>query len=191
MTTAYPAALDTLTNPTATDQMNSATVPHATQHANLNDAMEAVQATLGTNPQGGAATVSARIAAVEGGGGVTMIPLSATGDGGVADTPEAIATTAAFTTTSAKNIGVVVPFSLLTLPSGLSTVTVTAELVNDEAVVVDSVSTTFQTNSSVTWYATVAGVFVAAPADTYTVRLMASITFGQCATPTVGGFAQH
>ncbi len=59
----YPANLDALANPTATDTL--ASVPHDAQHANANDAIEAVQAVLGTNPQGTHATVKARIAAAE------------------------------------------------------------------------------------------------------------------------------
>jgi hypothetical protein len=47
MATNFPASLDSLTNPTASDKLNSVTVPHATQHANINDAMEAVQAKVG------------------------------------------------------------------------------------------------------------------------------------------------
>lgn len=43
--TSYPAALDTLTNPNPTDSV--ATVSHSAQHANANDAIEALQAKLG------------------------------------------------------------------------------------------------------------------------------------------------
>jgi hypothetical protein len=39
--------LDTLTNPTPTDPLNSPSVPHAAQHANANDAIEALQAKVG------------------------------------------------------------------------------------------------------------------------------------------------
>ena len=46
MSTNYPGALDNFTNPTATDSLNSVTVPHADQHANANDAIEAIEATL-------------------------------------------------------------------------------------------------------------------------------------------------
>ena len=47
MTTNFPSGLDAFTNPSATDAMDSVTVPHASQHADLNDAMEAVQTKLG------------------------------------------------------------------------------------------------------------------------------------------------
>ena len=43
MSSNYPGALDALTNPTASDTLNSATVPHADQHANANDAIEAIE----------------------------------------------------------------------------------------------------------------------------------------------------
>lgn len=46
MTTAYPGALDTFTNPGAGSLVTSPS--HSAQHANINDAMAAVQATLGT-----------------------------------------------------------------------------------------------------------------------------------------------
>jgi hypothetical protein len=65
MTIQYPAALDNLINPTANDSLNSNTVPHATQHANLNDAVEALQTTLGINPHGSHLTVKDRIIAAE------------------------------------------------------------------------------------------------------------------------------
>lgn len=64
MTTAFPAGLDNFTNPTAGDSLDSPTVPHATQHANINDAVEAIEDTLGTNPQGDEATVKARLEAM-------------------------------------------------------------------------------------------------------------------------------
>ena len=65
MSTNYPGALDTFVNPTATDALDSATVPHAAQHDNINDAMSAVQVTLGVNPQGSSATVVARLTALD------------------------------------------------------------------------------------------------------------------------------
>lgn len=61
MATAYPSNLDNFTNPTSSDTLDSASVPHATQHANANDAIEAIEAELGTNPKGSSATVKARL----------------------------------------------------------------------------------------------------------------------------------
>lgn len=45
MSTQFPTALDTLTNPSATDYLNSPS--HAGQHSDANDAIEAIEAKLG------------------------------------------------------------------------------------------------------------------------------------------------
>lgn len=65
MSTQYPASLDTFTNPTATDRLNSVTVPHHQQHADLNDAVEAIQTVIGLSPAGAHLTVKDRIIAAE------------------------------------------------------------------------------------------------------------------------------
>jgi hypothetical protein len=61
MATNYPNSLDVLINPTANDTLNSGLVPHAEQHANLNDAVEAIQTVLGINPAGSHLTIKDRI----------------------------------------------------------------------------------------------------------------------------------
>lgn len=63
MTTLYPGGLDSLTNPASSDPLSSG---HAAQHANVNDAVEAIEAELGVNPSGVHATVADRVANVEG-----------------------------------------------------------------------------------------------------------------------------
>lgn len=65
MATNYPNSLDVLINPTSSDRLNSATVPHAEQHANVNDAIEALQTVLGLNPAGSHLTVKDRIISTE------------------------------------------------------------------------------------------------------------------------------
>jgi hypothetical protein len=45
MATNFPASLDTLTNPTSSDSLNSPS--HSAQHANVNDAVEALQVKVG------------------------------------------------------------------------------------------------------------------------------------------------
>jgi hypothetical protein len=65
MATNYPASLDNLVNPTATDTLNSNTVPHHLQHTNANDAIEALQTVLGVSPAGSYLTVKDRIIAAE------------------------------------------------------------------------------------------------------------------------------
>lgn len=58
----YPAGYDDLPDPLPTDTLDSLTVPHAGLHGDLNDAVEAIQQTLGTNPQGAHPTVRDRLA---------------------------------------------------------------------------------------------------------------------------------
>lgn len=65
MSTQYPAALDVLINPTSSDSLNSATVPHHQQHTDLNDAVEAIETVLGLSPAGSHLTVKDRIIAAE------------------------------------------------------------------------------------------------------------------------------
>lgn len=47
MTTGFPSSLDNFTNPTASDDLDTPAVLHADQHANINDAVEALQAKVG------------------------------------------------------------------------------------------------------------------------------------------------
>ena len=65
MSTQYPDSLDVLSNPSSTDKLNSDTVPHSAQHANANDAIEAIQTVLGVSPSGVHLTVKDRIIAAE------------------------------------------------------------------------------------------------------------------------------
>ena len=65
MATSYPSSLDNFINPTPTDSLSSGAVPHAEQHSNLNDALEAVQTVLGILPAGSFLTIKDRIAAYE------------------------------------------------------------------------------------------------------------------------------
>lgn len=65
MASSYPAAIDVLVNPTAVDNLNTATKIHHDQHANVNDAVEAIETELGVNPRGASATVGARMAVIE------------------------------------------------------------------------------------------------------------------------------
>ena len=54
MATSFPSSLDSFTNPTAVDTLDSP--PHDTQHADANDAIEALEAKVGVN--GSAVTTS-------------------------------------------------------------------------------------------------------------------------------------
>ncbi len=61
MASSYPTGLDSLAKPTASTLENAAGFEHDVVHTKEAEAIEAVQSTLGTNPQGSSATVKARL----------------------------------------------------------------------------------------------------------------------------------
>jgi hypothetical protein len=63
MATNFPTSLDALTNPQGTDSV--AAVPHAAQHANANDAIEALQARVGVTGSTVATSLTNRLAVLE------------------------------------------------------------------------------------------------------------------------------
>jgi hypothetical protein len=83
MATNYPNSLDVLQNPAATDTLNSGTVPHHLQHANVNDAIEAVQTVLGVLPAGSYLTIKDRIAASEALNGLSDVTITSVAAGNV------------------------------------------------------------------------------------------------------------
>jgi hypothetical protein len=83
MATSYPSSLDNFINPTATDSLSSGVVPHAEQHANLNDALEAVQTVLGILPAGSHLTIKDRIAASEALNGLSDVTITSVAAGNV------------------------------------------------------------------------------------------------------------
>ena len=83
MATNFPASLDSLTNPTSSDSLNSPS--HSAQHANSNDAIEALQAKVGADSS--AVTTShdykiadhaSRITALEGASGGKILQVVST-----------------------------------------------------------------------------------------------------------------
>ena len=75
MATNYPGAIDSLTNPSSGDALTSPS--HSAQHANANDAIEAIETELGTDPAGASATVKARFEAIEANDWVTSAKIAA------------------------------------------------------------------------------------------------------------------
>jgi len=65
MTTNYPTSLDSFTNPASTDLLSAAGVSHADQHANANDAIEALQAKVGVTSSAVTSSHDYRIAQLE------------------------------------------------------------------------------------------------------------------------------
>ena len=75
MASNYPGAIDSFTNPGSGDALNSPS--HAAQHANANDAIEAIETELGTDPAGASATVKARFEVIEANDWVTSARIAA------------------------------------------------------------------------------------------------------------------
>jgi hypothetical protein len=66
MATNYPSSLDTITNPSGTDSLSSPS--HSQQHANANDAIEALEAKVGVNNSTVSTSLDYRVASLEAGG---------------------------------------------------------------------------------------------------------------------------
>lgn len=64
MATNFPDSLDSLSNPASSDQL----IGHAQQHANANDAIEALQAKVGIDDSADTNSLDYRISQLEGGG---------------------------------------------------------------------------------------------------------------------------
>lgn len=67
MATNYPTSLDALTNPTSSDSMSSPS--HSGQHADANDAIEALQSKVGVDSSAVATSLDYRVTQLESGGG--------------------------------------------------------------------------------------------------------------------------
>jgi hypothetical protein len=65
VTTAYPGSIDDFSNPGPDTQRDATGFEHNLQHSNVNDAVEAIEAELGTDPAGMYATVKERLDAAE------------------------------------------------------------------------------------------------------------------------------
>lgn len=63
MATNFPASLDSLTNPTSSDSLSSPS--HSAQHANANDAIEALQAKVGADSSAVTSSLDYKVAQLE------------------------------------------------------------------------------------------------------------------------------
>ena len=65
MASNFPSSLDSFTNPSSSDAMDSVSVPHATQHSDLNDAVEALQAKVGVDSSAVTSSLDYKVAQLE------------------------------------------------------------------------------------------------------------------------------
>lgn len=76
MATNFPTSLDSLNNPSSSDQLSG----HAQQHSNANDAIEALQTKVGINSSTNTSSLDYRIAQLETGGGQLGVELGLAGN---------------------------------------------------------------------------------------------------------------
>ena len=77
MASSYPASIDSLPLPAASDELDSLTKPHAAGTVGIIEAILAVQSILGTNPHGTYSTVRSRLDAGSQAGPGTVLYLAA------------------------------------------------------------------------------------------------------------------
>src|SRR3990172_2827490 len=65
MPTSFPVTLDDFTNPTPADNLSTPAVLHSTQHANINDAVEALEAKVGVDGSAVATSLDYRVVQLE------------------------------------------------------------------------------------------------------------------------------
>jgi hypothetical protein len=82
MASNYPTSLDNFTNPTVSDYLNSTTVPHATQHSDLNDAVENLQAKVGIDSSADTDSIDYKV--TDAASRITTLEAGATADAVVA-----------------------------------------------------------------------------------------------------------
>lgn len=86
MPSVYPGAIDNFNDPTGVNNLSDAPVLHHSQHADVNRAINAIETELGINPSSTAATVAARLDAID-----TLIGTKA--NSSLLNQPSGIATT--------------------------------------------------------------------------------------------------
>jgi hypothetical protein len=74
--TNFPASLDSLTNPTSSDSLNSPS--HSAQHANVNDAVEALQVKVGADSSAVTSSLDYKVAQLEGRDTAGLVHISRT-----------------------------------------------------------------------------------------------------------------
>lgn len=105
MSIAFPTSLDVFTNPNAAGGDQLDTVPHDVQHANANDAIEAIEAILGITNSADSDSINYRMRDIEAGLPYNVAKLGGAVGDGVTNDYDAFATAAA---SSAKYI--IVPY---------------------------------------------------------------------------------
>jgi hypothetical protein len=103
----YPSSLDTFTNPTSSDSLNSPS--HSDQHANANDAIEALEAKLGIGASPAGSAVAGSVLVASSGGTSTWTTVGTAGINATGGSAGYVLTSANGTASTWSPSGVVVP----------------------------------------------------------------------------------
>jgi len=126
MATNYPTGLDTLSNPSATTRLDNTTTPHATQHANVNDAIEAIQTKIGIDGSTNTNSLDHRIGTLETNLGNALGDFVPVGDVGQ---PDGVASLDANGKVPLSQLGNLIDGA----PAALDTLNELAAAINDDA----------------------------------------------------------
>lgn len=85
MSTAFPTALDTFTNPSSNSNMNDSGVVHNVQHTNTNDAIVAIETAIGITGSSDSASLQYKLANKQSAVKFSGAPSTATSAGTVND----------------------------------------------------------------------------------------------------------
>lgn len=155
MATNFPNTLDSLTNPNSTDAQNSPA--HATQHANANDAIEAIEAKVGANSSAVTtshdyklSSVTSTAKAVSTAGAQTIADVKTVDEGAIVTAPKASSPEAAATDT--LDLALANDFEI-TMPAGNITIALSNATVGQKftiSILQDAVG-----SRTVTWFTTI------------------------------------
>lgn len=136
MTTNFPVGLDSFNNPSPTDQLGSSFVPHHQQHTDANDAIEAMQRSIGVTDSADPTSIQYRLGVVETPGPFYGGFINDTDVAFVANTPKAIPFPVVL---AASGITVGTPNSRLVVQnSGLYSVSINIQLLSGVTQLVQS-----------------------------------------------------
>ena len=135
MASNFPSSLDSFTNPSSSDAMDSVSVPHATQHSDLNDAVEALQAKVGANSSAVATSLDYKVAQLETDPrGLVSYAVAITGSGSLsAGGEDTILVSASFTPVAGRKYKISYNIGMVNKTGGNGNIYLTLRLGNSSA----------------------------------------------------------
>lgn len=188
MATDFPTSLDSLTNPNSTDGQNSPS--HSTQHANANDAIEALETKVGINSSAVTTThdyklssVTASAKAVSTTGNQTIGGIKTVDEGAIVTAPNTYSPSAAGTATLDLSLA---NDHEITMPAGNITIALSNPTTGQKFTV--SILQDGTGSRTVTWFSTIRWVGGTTPTLTTTASKRDYFGFKCTGTDTYDGF---